>query len=233
MKLFNCERMERAPIRIRTDAVSMDGMLELPSNPLGVILFVRDVGRTRIDSCDNYVASVLREAKLGTLLINLVTEDEDQDERNIDFLARRLRAVVDNLSHFHGAADLPFFLFGVGTGAAVAIEAAAMRESDISACVCCGGRADLVGQLALKIFVTPSMFVVAGLDADTVDLNRNVFARLRCEKKMHVVADTAALFEVPAIDIVAGLARDWFLAHLAPRLQPRLSTAMSLSTIGC
>jgi pimeloyl-ACP methyl ester carboxylesterase len=167
------------------------------------------------------VARLLNEAKLATLLIDLLTLDEEvidartaQLRFDIDLLAERLVDATDWLTQFPDTKHLRIGYFGASTGAAAALAAAAVRPDVVGAVVSRGGRPDLAGA-ALTRVKAPTLLIVGEDDIQVIELNRQALAQLRCEKQLVIVPGATHLFEEPgALDVVAQLARDWFQRHL-------------------
>ncbi len=175
---------QRELVQIKCGSVRMEGMLELPPNPIGVVLFSHGSGSSRLSPRNNYVARALRNQRMGTLLMDLLTEQEDRDEKtrfNISLLTERLNGCTDCLLD-NRTQTLPIGLFGASTGAAAALRVAAQRETVIAALVSRGGRTDLAGLLALSGVQTPTLLIVGGLDEVVIELNRVTYAVLQCEK---------------------------------------------------
>jgi putative phosphoribosyl transferase len=206
-------------VRIPADSVQMEGMLEIPSDAVGIVLFAHGSGSSRLSPRNNYVAGVLRDARLATLLMDLLTPQEDQVYRtrfDISLLTQRLHTATDWIRRSGEIGSLPIGLFGASTGAAAALQVAAMAGPAIGAVVSRGGRPDLAGQDALEKVTAPTLLLVGGLDDVVIDLNKAAYALLRCEKQLVIVPGATHLFEEPGtLEQVAGLARDWFLRHLA------------------
>jgi dienelactone hydrolase len=201
--------------------IGLEGDLVVPEQSSGIVLFAHGSGSSRYSPRNRHVAEVLQQSGLGTLLLDLLTPEEGEaDERtahlrfNIDLLATRLIQAVDWLSEDAATARLRIGCFGASTGAAAALVAAARRPDNVRAVVSRGGRPDLAGP-ALALVDAPTLLIVGGRDHSVVDLNRRAFEQLRCDKDLRVVAGATHLFEEPgALDKVAELARDWFLAYL-------------------
>ena len=206
-------------VHIGSGNASMEGMLELPHDPLGVVLFAHGSGSSRLSPRNNYVARVLREAGIGSLLLDLLTTEEDRfyDTRfDISLLTRRLHGAADWLSGQEATAGLPLGLFGASTGAAAALQLAATPIVPVKAVVSRGGRPDLAGADALRAVSAPTLLIVGGDDHDVVALNRQALALLNCEKDLVIVAGAGHLFEEPgSLEEVARLAADWFAGHFA------------------
>ena len=177
-------------------------------------------------SRNRYVARVLNEAKLGTLLIDLLTPEEEAiDQRtahlrfDIRLLAGRLVSATDWLTQNVDTRHLSIGYFGASTGAAASLVAAAERPEVVHAVVSRGGRPDLAGA-ALPRVRAPTLLIVGGDDVQVIELNRAALALLRCEKQLVIIPGASHLFEEPgALDEVARLAREWFRQHLVPDAQ--------------
>jgi putative phosphoribosyl transferase len=217
------QTVEERLVRIAAGSVKLDGNLSLPDDARAVVLFAHGSGSSRFSSRNRYVASVLHQAKLATLLIDLLTSDEEAiDARtahlrfDIALLAKRLVAATDWLTQYPATQNLPIGYFGASTGAAAALVAAAERPDVVGAVVSRGGRPDLAG-LALSRVRAPTLLIVGGNDVQVIQLNRKALAQLRYEKQLVIVPGATHLFEEPgALDEVARLARDWFCRHLIP-----------------
>lgn len=211
--------LAKALVHIDSGNVSMEGMLELPHDALGVVLFAHGSGSSRMSPRNNYVARVLREAGIGSLLLDLLSPDEDrrQDKRfDIPLLTRRLRRAADWLGEQEATAALPLGLFGASTGAAAALQLAADPGVPVAAVVSRGGRPDLAGVDALRAVEAPTLLIVGGDDHWVIALNREAFLELGCPKAFALVAGAGHLFEEPgALEEVARLASEWFAGHFA------------------
>jgi putative phosphoribosyl transferase len=190
----------------------MEGDLRVPAAATGVVVFAHGSGSSRHSPRNRYVADMLNEVGLGTLLIDLLkAEEEDQDRRfDIPFLAQRLVAVTLWLGEQAQAASLKIGYFGASTGAGAALVAAAEIPRLIHAVVLRGGRPDLAGD-ALERVVAPTLAIVGGNDPVVLELNRQALARMNCAKALHVIPGASHLFEeAGALEEVGMLARDWF-----------------------
>ena len=203
-------------VRIPAGAVLLEGMLELPASPIGVVLFAHGSGSSRFSPRNNQVASDLRNAGIGTLLLDLLTPEEDALYRNrfdIEVLAARLHAAASWLGTQAPTAALPLGLFGASTGAAAALRVAADSGTGIAAVVSRGGRPDLAGP-ALAQVRAPTLFIVGGDDGAVLELNRQAYEALACGKSLEIVPGATHLFEEPgALAQVATLASGWFIRH--------------------
>ncbi|MGZ3237903.1 MAG: dienelactone hydrolase family protein [Burkholderiaceae bacterium] len=210
-------RSELVEIQVGTEQV--EGMLELPSNPVGIVLFAHGSGSSRLSPRNNYVADELRKARLGTLLMDLLTPNEDRDYRrrfDIPLLTQRLNAAIGWIQQYDSTASLPIGLFGASTGAAAALQVAAVHDDDIAAVVSRGGRPDLAGTEALAKVRVPTLLIVGGLDDEVITLNRSAYDILNCEKRLEIVPGATHLFEEHGtLEMVAKLATGWLGHYLA------------------
>ncbi|MEJ5210142.1 MAG: alpha/beta hydrolase [Burkholderiales bacterium] len=206
-------------VHIPDGAARIEGMLELPEAPRGLVLFAHGSGSSRHSPRNNYVAGVLRAAGIGTLLMDLLTVEEDRDYRtrfDIPLLTRRLAVATSWVGSHPDARGLPVAYFGASTGAAAALQAAAQLGRSVAAVVSRGGRPDLAGGTALRQVVSPTLLIVGGLDDVVIELNRAAFEVMTCEKELVIVPGASHLFEEPGtLEEVARLATDWFLRHLS------------------
>jgi len=205
-------------IHVPVDALSLEGALGLPNSPVGIVLFAHGSGSSRLSPRNNYVASLLRAAGLGTLLIDLLTRSEDvnYDTRfDIPLLTGRLTAAIGWLKSRPETKGLPIGCFGASTGAAAALQAAAESGDDVAAVVSRGGRPDLAGEDALRRVRCPTLLLVGGRDPVVLDLNRDAYRVLECEKELIIVPGATHLFEEPGtLEQVARHAAGWFKYHL-------------------
>ena len=196
----------------------LQGILGLPGAASGLVLFAHGSGSGRLSPRNNKVASALRQAGLGTLLFDLLTETEAADRRNvfdIPLLAERLLQAMSLVRQREETASLPIGYFGASTGAAAALVAAAGARRDVAAVVSRGGRPDLAAAVLPKV-ESPTLLIVGGADDAVIDLNRQALARLTCEKRLVVVPGAGHLFEEPgALEQVVAHALRWFLHHFA------------------
>src|SRR5918999_1749369 len=212
---------EEQLVRIVAAPVTLEGNLTLPEKATGIVLFAHGSGSSRHSPRNRYVARLLNEAKLATLLIDLLTSDEEAiDLRtahlrfDIGFLAERLLGATDWLTLHPDTRDLGVGYFGASTGAGAALLAAAERPRVVRAVVSRGGRPDLA-EPALPYVEAPTLLIVGGDDVSVIELNRTALAQLHCEKQLVIVPGATHLFEEPgAMDEVARLAREWFERHL-------------------
>ncbi|HXG12824.1 MAG TPA: dienelactone hydrolase family protein [Gemmataceae bacterium] len=211
---------ERA-VQVTAGAVTVEGNLGLPERARGVVLFAHGSGSSRHSPRNRFVARVLREAGLATLLIDLLTADEEAVDQytaqlrfDIGLLAQRLVGATDWLLQNRETAGLPIGYFGASTGAAAALVAAAERPDAVAAIVSRGGRPDLAGP-ALSRVRAPTLLIVGGNDIPVIGLNEEALAQLTTEKRLVIVPGASHLFEEPgALEEVARLAADWFGRYL-------------------
>lgn len=205
-------------IHVKVDNVSLEGMLNVPKNGKGIVLFAHGSGSGRFSPRNNFVANVLHQANLGTLLIDLLTKQEDeiyQTRFNIALLTERLIAIVHWLKKQKETQNLSIGLFGASTGAAAALEVAAALGKDIKAVVSRGGRPDLAINVLEKV-VSPTLIIVGGNDFGVIELNKEAFELLICKKKFEIIPHATHLFEEPGtLEEVARLAKDWFVKYLS------------------
>jgi putative phosphoribosyl transferase len=225
------DRSEERVVRVVAGPVTLEGNLTLPAGARGVVLFAHGSGSSRLSPRNRYVARLLNEGKLATLLIDLLTPDEaviDVQSAHLRFdiglLAERLIGATDWLTQYPDSRHLEVGYFGASTGAAAALVAAAERPRVVGAIVSRGGRPDLAGP-ALARVQAPTLLIVGGDDTPVIELNRQAFTQLRGEKRLAIIPGATHLFEEPGtLEQVAWLAREWFESHLAPAeaLAPRV-----------
>ncbi|MCW5854225.1 MAG: dienelactone hydrolase family protein [Anaerolineae bacterium] len=199
----------------------LEGNLTLPVGARGVVLFAHGSGSSRFSPRNRAVAGVLNQGGLGTLLIDLLTPQEEERDQwtrqhrfDIGLLAGRLVGAMEWLAQAADTRDLRVGLFGASTGAAAALIAAARQPSIVGAVVSRGGRPDLAGD-ALPHVQAPTLLIVGGADTPVIALNETAWAQLRAEKRLTIIPGATHLFEEPgALEEVARLARDWFLRYL-------------------
>jgi putative phosphoribosyl transferase len=215
-------------IAIPAGRLSLEGDLSLPAKTGGVVIFAHGSGSSRHSPRNRYVAQVLQQAGLGTVLFDLLTrEEEEVDEQtaelrfDIGLLARRLQQVTEWLLRQPQMTDLRIGYFGASTGAAAALVAAGELPQRLGAVVSRGGRPDLAAAALAKVRA-PTLLIVGGADPVVIDLNRQALQQLRCEKRLEVVPEATHLFEEPGtLEQVARLAREWFRRHLASKDENR------------
>ena len=197
--------------------------MQIPEGASGIVVFAHGSGSSRFSPRNQYVAGVMRDAGLGTLLFDLLTPEEetvDVQTRHLRFdiglLARRLVDTATWLAHTDETQHLRVGYFGASTGGGAALVAAARLEQVIGAVVSRGGRPDLAGT-ALPHVVSPTLLMVGGRDTAVIQLNEAAYVQLRCPKALEIVPGATHLFEEPgALEHVAQLAAGWFQQHLHP-----------------
>ena len=201
------------PIEIELDGLALKGNLSIPENAIGMVVFSHGSGSSRLSPRNNYVAKVLNENGLATLLFDLLTEDEDriyENRFNIDLITMRLIDVTQWVQNQKESKDLVVGYFGASTGAASALRAAAFYKNDIGAVVSRGGRPDLALQELNKV-TAPTLLIVGGWDHQVIQLNQKAYQELKCNRKLEVVPEASHLFEEPGkLQQVADIAADWF-----------------------
>jgi dienelactone hydrolase len=215
------KHMHERVVSVMAGGVRLEGDLALPEEAHGIVLFAHGSGSSRHSSRNKFVARQLNQGRLATLLIDLLTEEEEAiDMRtahlrfDIPLLARRLVGAIDWLSGERETAALRIGCFGASTGGGAALVAAAERTQFVHAVVSRGGRPDLAGPV-LPHVAAPTLLIVGGNDPHVIVLNRIALAELRCEKQLVIVPGATHLFEEPGtLEEVARLARDWFQRHL-------------------
>jgi len=212
---------QETAVRIPVGSVVVEGNLTVPSGARGIVLFAHGSGSSRFSSRNRYVAKVFNAQKIATLLFDLLTNEEDQEDIvtaeyrfNINLLAERLIGATEWLKKDPQTKNLVFGYFGASTGAAAALIAAAKLPNDIAAVVSRGGRPDLAANYLPKV-AAPTLLLVGGLDAEVIELNRRAMALMSAEKKLVIVPGATHLFEeLGKLEVVAKLATDWFLRYL-------------------
>jgi dienelactone hydrolase len=223
MATFTEPRIDEREVRAAAGPVTLQGNLALPQAARGIVVFAHGSGSSRHSPRNRRVARQLNDARLATLLVDLLTPQEEvvdlrtaQHRFDIGLLAERLVGAIDWLDEFPDTSGLRIGCFGASTGAAAALIAAAERPSLVGVVVSRGGRPDLAGP-ALARVQAPTLLIVGGSDPVVIELNEVALEQLRCEKKLVIVPGATHLFEEPgALDEVARLASDWLVRYLAP-----------------
>ncbi len=213
-------------IMVQAGEVALPAFLSVPGEAKGIVLFVHGSGSSRFSSRNRYVADVLNEGGLATLLFDLLTPEEHAIDQmtaelrfDIGLLSHRTIATLDWLAANDLLNTLPVGLFGASTGAAAALNAAAARPAQVRAVVSRGGRPDLA-LAALPEVRAPTLLIVGGLDEPVIQMNEEAARHLQAPQELVIVEGATHLFEEPgALEQVAALARDWFLRHLSGGLE--------------
>jgi dienelactone hydrolase len=222
-------------VRVRAEPdVVLEGTLSVPETISGVVLFAHGSGSSRFSPRNRYVASVLQRAGLATLLMDLLTPEEEESERwtrhlrfDIELLAQRLIGAKQWLMEEPWLRGRSIGLFGSSTGAGAALVAAAREPEGIGAVVSRGGRPDLAGTV-LPHVRAPTLLIVGGDDIPVIELNRQALDALRTVKQLEIVPGASHLFEeLGTLEQVARLARDWFLQQFAAVSESRIGESPS------
>lgn len=212
-------------VHIPAGPVAIEGMLEIPGHAVGLVLFAHGSGSSRHSPRNNFVAGALRAAGVGTLLMDLLTPEEDTDYSrrfDIGLLTRRLLDAARWAGEQDATKRLPLGFFGASTGAAAALEAAAALGDRTRAVVSRGGRPDLASAQALAAVSAPTLLLVGGYDDGVIDLNQQAYDQLHCKKEMVIVPGATHLFEEPGtLETVAAHAAGWFAEYLPVSLPQR------------
>lgn len=206
-------------LSIPAAGVHLEGLLELPATAPGIVLFAHGSGSSRHSPRNNYVARVLREKGIGTLLLDLLTVAEELDYQtrfDIALLTQRLLLATRWVKkHTPPTRQLTMGYFGASTGAAAALQAAATLGDEIHAVVSRGGRPDLAGTQALARVRAPTLLLVGSMDEEVLELNRQAYARLHCARELAIVPGATHLFEeAGTLEQVAAQAAAWFSRYL-------------------
>jgi len=218
-------------VLISTGSVTLEGDLSVPQGASGIVMFAHGSGSSRFSTRNRFVAQELREAGLATLLLDLLTKEEERLDSwtshlrfDIDLLARRLVGATDWLSEHNITRDLRLGYFGASTGGGAALVAATDRPAEVGAVVSRGGRPDLAGS-ALSQVKAPTLLIVGGDDKIVLDLNRSALEEIRAEKRLEIIPGATHLFEEPgALEEAARLASQWFVRHLTSAGAKSVST---------
>ena len=213
--------LDAGDIRIDAGPVQLNGELKVPERAIGIVLFAHGSGSSRHSPRNQYVAQVIRNAGVGTLLFDLLTASEEEIDNytrelrfDIDLLARRLAGATNWLAAQEETRRLCPGYFGASTGGGAALVAAAHMGEKIGAVVSRGGRPDLAGP-ALNHVKAPTLLIVGSLDGPVIRMNQDAYAQLRCEKELKIIPGATHLFEEPGkLEEVAELAASWFVNHL-------------------
>jgi putative phosphoribosyl transferase len=204
-------------IRIIRGKLVLEGLLNLPPDSSGIIVFAHGSGSGRLSPRNNFVAHYLQQNGLATLLLDLLMPDEAEDRRNvfdIDLLADRLLLAKAWLEEEPRSKTLGIGYFGASTGAGAALQAAARDPSNIQAVVSRGGRPDLA-ETYLPSVTAPTLLIVGGWDEPVIEMNQSAYEMFTCEKKLIIVPDATHLFEeAGTLEQVAEHACRWFLRYL-------------------
>jgi putative phosphoribosyl transferase len=216
--------IDRTPTRaLRIPPLGLGADLVVPEHPRGLVIFAHGSGSSRHSSRNRFVARHLNGGGLATLLMDLLTEAEEEVDIgtrelrfDIGMLSERLVTAAEWVADEPATRNLSIGYFGASTGGGAALVAAASRPQHIGAVVSRGGRPDLAGS-ALPRVTAPTLLLVGGEDYPVIDLNKQALRELRCEKRLDIIAGATHLFEEPGtLEKVADLARGWFVRYLGP-----------------
>ncbi|CDG82408.1 dienelactone hydrolase family protein [Janthinobacterium agaricidamnosum] len=214
--------MDQELVSITTDDIHLEGVLQLPNKPMGIVLFAGGIGQDGdvLSSGNHALASYLREAGIGTLLLDLFSTTAVQDyytRFDLTLLTQQLDKALDWLARHGNPGKVPLGLFGAGTGAAAALQLAAWRGTggSIAALVSRNGRVDIDGRQTLEKVRVPTLLIVDGNDRGVVDVNRMAFGALPCDKQLELIPGT--LDDRAMLQAAALPAREWFTRHFAGR----------------
>jgi putative phosphoribosyl transferase len=205
------------PVTIACEEADLNGLLHIPTSVAGLVIFAHGSGSSRLSPRNQHIAKQLQHSHFATLLFDLLTEQEDEQDTHtmefrfdIDLLARRLLVATTWVQANPVLRKLPLGYFGASTGGAAALVAAAKQKESIKAVVSRGGRPDLAEE-ALTEVEAATLLIVGGEDQQVIELNKKAFATLHCVKKLEIIPGATHLFEEPgALDKVAHLADAWF-----------------------
>lgn len=206
-------------IHIQHLDVVLEGMLKIPQSAQGIVLFAHGSGSSRLSPRNNFVADILNKAGLATLLIDLLSKQEDENYQtrfDIDLLTERLNIVIQWIKKQSNTQNLGLGIFGSSTGAAAALRVASKMGGQVKAVVSRGGRPDLAMDI-LDSVTAPTLFIVGGNDFGVIELNQEAYARLTCLKKFEIIPNATHLFEeYGCLEDVARLAEEWFNKYTHP-----------------
>jgi putative phosphoribosyl transferase len=208
-------------VRIPSGSVSVEGNLNVPPGSRAIVLFAHGSGSSRFSPRNRYVAKIFNDANIATLLFDLLTNEEDQEDLetgefrfNIALLAKRLIDATIWLKNDPAVEDFDFGYFGASTGAAAALVAAAKLPDAVKAVVSRGGRPDLAGEYLPNV-VAPTLLLVGSLDTEVIELNRQAMSQMTAKNKLEIIPGATHLFEEPGkLEIVAKLSAEWFTRYL-------------------
>jgi putative phosphoribosyl transferase len=210
-------QQKEQPVTVSSEAISRSGFLGVPAQSKGIVLFAHGSGSGRLSPRNRFVAQHLQQGGIGTLLIDLLTREEEEDRRNvfdIDLLADRVLMASAWLREHTGTNRLPLGYFGASTGAGAALQAAARASFRIGAIVSRGGRPDLAERFLPQV-TAPTLLLIGGEDQPVIEMNRHAYRLLRCSKQLTIIPGATHLFEEPGtLEQVAEHALKWFQQHL-------------------
>lgn len=207
-------------LAIPLEGVVLRGNLIIPKKAIGLVIFSHGSGSSHHSPRNNFVAVLLQQMGLATLLFDLLTEEEDriyENRFNIELLTRRLIAATKWVQQQEETKDFPIGYFGASTGAASALRAAASLNKEIKAVVSRGGRPDMALEDLNKV-TAPTLLIVGGWDTVVIGLNEKAYQKLKCERKLEIIPQATHLFEETGkLQEVAHLSANWFVENLVPK----------------
>jgi len=214
--------MKEESVVIPAGRAMIEGDLVLPPRARGIVLFAHGSGSGRFSPRNRYVAEVLNDAAIGTLLIDLLTKEEEEEDVhtgqfrfNIGLLSQRLQKATYRSKKNPATENLPIGYYGASTGAAAALIASTRFLKDVKAIVSRGGRPDLAMGYLQKV-EAPTLFIVGGKDTDVLELNRKAMDQVTAEKRLEIIPGVTHLFEEQGkLEQVARLSAEWFLIHMS------------------
>jgi putative phosphoribosyl transferase len=219
------------PVAVTIEPDGLPGLLGIPAKAHGLVIFAHGSGSGRMSPRNTYVADRLRRAGLATLLLDLLTSEEEQDRRNvfdIPLLASRLRGAADWAGLVRSVRHLPIGYFGASTGGGAALAAASVADARVRAVVSRGGRPDLAGAATLARVRAATLLIVGERDLPVIELNEAAMRHLTCEHRLSIVPGAHHLFEEPGtLDTVVDLATRWFLGHFEEREHVQFTSRVS------
>lgn len=204
-------------VRLTAGTITLEGDMNIPEGAQTIVVFAHGSGSSRLSSRNRFVARVLNDAGIGTLLFDLLTREEDtiyENRFDIDLLTDRLKAATGWLKAQPQTSNLRIGYFGASTGAAAALRAAADLGDEIRAIVSRGGRPDMAGK-ALELVKIPTLLIVGGNDDVVIEINEKAYRMIKAEKELKIIPGATHLFEEPGtLEEVAEEAAEWFKKHL-------------------
>ncbi len=204
----------------------LEGELVIPSGAESLVIFSHGSGSSRFSPRNNFVANELHKKNIGTFLLDLLTKEEDElfiNRFNIKLLTERLILATGYIKKLPKTSELTLGFFGASTGAASALYAAVAMPRDIKSVVSRGGRTDLAINIAADV-KAPTLLIVGERDYEVLEMNKEVYNKLTCDKKFEVIAGATHLFEEHgALEKVATLAADWFRIHLQSKKEKEIT----------
>jgi len=214
----------KTDVKIPINGITHEAFLTVPDEPAGLVIFSHGSGSSRFSTRNNFVADELNKQNIATLLVDLLTVNEDQVDENcfeISLLTMRFVLITQWVLKHPQLKNLPIGLYGASTGAASALNAAAILQNDIKAIVSRGGRTDLAKENALPLITAQVLLIAGSLDTSVILVNKETYQKLRCKKDIIIVNGASHLFEEPGkLHQVAQLATYWYIKCLVQPTAP-------------